>query len=53
MQQMGDGDEMDFTMSMGLVPVRRVARIEDVSPAASRTAWSLWQAAEYLEQGES
>ena len=32
-QKMGDGDEMDFTMGMGPVPVRRVARFEDVSPA--------------------
>lgn len=31
--QMGDGDEMDFTMWLGPLPVRWVARVEDVSPA--------------------
>lgn len=31
-QRIGDGDEMDFTMWMGPLPVRWVARVEDVSP---------------------
>jgi ligand-binding SRPBCC domain-containing protein len=31
-QRMGDGDEMDFTMWMGPLPVRWKARIEGVSP---------------------
>jgi ligand-binding SRPBCC domain-containing protein len=31
-EQMGDGDEMDFTMWLGPLPVRWVARLEDVSP---------------------
>jgi ligand-binding SRPBCC domain-containing protein len=30
-RQMGDGDEMDFTMWMGPLPVRWVARVEDIS----------------------
>jgi ligand-binding SRPBCC domain-containing protein len=30
-RQMADGDEMDFTMWMGPLPVRWVARVEDVS----------------------
>ena len=30
-EQMGDGDEMDFTMWMGPLPVRWTARVEDVS----------------------
>jgi ligand-binding SRPBCC domain-containing protein len=30
--QMGDGDEMGFTMWMGPLPVRWEARVEDVSP---------------------
>lgn len=32
-QQLGEGDTMDFTMYAGPVPVRWVARIEDVSTA--------------------
>jgi ligand-binding SRPBCC domain-containing protein len=32
-EQMGEGDEMAFTMWMGPLPVRWVARIEQVSPA--------------------
>jgi len=32
-QRMGDGDEMAFTMWLGPLPVRWVARVEDVSPA--------------------
>jgi ligand-binding SRPBCC domain-containing protein len=32
-EQMGDGDEMEFTMWLGPLPVRWVARVEDVSPA--------------------
>jgi ligand-binding SRPBCC domain-containing protein len=31
-EQMGDGDEMDFTMWTGPLPVRWTARVEDVSP---------------------
>ena len=31
-ERMGNGDEMDFTMWMGPLPVRWVARVEDVSP---------------------
>jgi ligand-binding SRPBCC domain-containing protein len=31
-EQMGDGDEMDFTMWLGPLPVRWIARLEDVSP---------------------
>jgi ligand-binding SRPBCC domain-containing protein len=31
-QKVRDGDEMDFTMWMGPLPVRWVARVEDVSP---------------------
>jgi ligand-binding SRPBCC domain-containing protein len=31
--EMGDGDEMAFTMWMGPLPVRWEARVEDVSPA--------------------
>lgn len=30
--QMSDGDEMDFTMWMGPLPVRWQARVEDISP---------------------
>jgi ligand-binding SRPBCC domain-containing protein len=30
--RMGDGDQMDFTMWMGPLPVRWQARVEDVSP---------------------
>jgi ligand-binding SRPBCC domain-containing protein len=32
-QQMGDGDEMAFTMWLGPLPARWEARVEDVSPA--------------------
>ena len=32
-EQMGDGDEMAFTMWLGPLPVRWVARVEDVSTA--------------------
>jgi ligand-binding SRPBCC domain-containing protein len=32
-EQMGNGDEMDFTMWMGPLPVCWIARVEDVSPA--------------------
>jgi ligand-binding SRPBCC domain-containing protein len=31
-QRLGDGDEMGFTMWMGPLPVRWMARVEDVSP---------------------
>ena len=31
-ERMGDGDEMDFTMWMGPLPIRWEARVEDVSP---------------------
>ena len=30
--RLDDGDEMDFTMWLGPLPVRWLARIEDVSP---------------------
>jgi ligand-binding SRPBCC domain-containing protein len=31
-ERMGEGDEMEFTMWMGPLPVRWAARVEDVSP---------------------
>lgn len=33
-ERMGDGDEMDFTMWLGPLPVRWTARVEDVSPTS-------------------
>jgi ligand-binding SRPBCC domain-containing protein len=32
-QELGEGDEMDFTIWLGPLPIRWLARIEDVSPA--------------------
>jgi ligand-binding SRPBCC domain-containing protein len=35
-QCLGEGDEMDFTMWMGPLPLRWTARVEDVSPTGFR-----------------